>query len=280
MSDTGKSKFKQPFLAILILLLFLLVSLQAWYMFEMKKQMDVLHGQQSSVQLPAKNTIANEKSMPEKNYAEPNDTKERPKQQQSSLQENQHTPPAQSQDISLSTDNTQPLINDEHSDTTFGGQAWNPYKKTERTQHDRDRMFNRSLNNFDNRPGVNNSGVNKPNFNRPDFQYHFSQSFSTPKMDVKENANQYVVFVNLPGANENEISVTLNGQRLTVKGKQDYKKQNRNATGNIVFKESRSGSFQRSITLANPVNKNQMKTRLNNGVLTIIIPKIKNRQWR
>ena len=279
MSDTDKSQFKQTLLTVLLLLLFLLVSLQAWYMFEMKKQMDVLHKQQSSVQLAAQDTIANEKDMPE-NRTKANNTEEPADEQQLSLQENQHLQPAQPQDKSLSTDDTQALIHNEPSDTTFGGQAWNPYKEIERMQHDMDRRFNRRFNHFTNRPDFNNPGFNNPDANRPDFQYHFSQSISTPKMDVNENANQYVVLVNLPGADESEISVTLNGQRLTVKGKQAYKNQNRDAMGNVKFQVRQSGRFQRSITLANPVNKNQMKTRLNNGVLTIIIPKVKNGQWR
>lgn len=279
MSDTDKSQFKQTLLTVLLLLLFLLVSLQAWYMFKMKKQMDVLHEQQASVQLPAQDTIANEKDIPE-NRTKANNTEELAGEQQLSLQENQHMQPAQPKDKSLSADDTQPLIHNEPSDTTFGGQAWNPYKEIERMQHDMDRRYNRRFNHFTNRPDFNNPGFNNPDFNRPDFQYHFSQSISTPKMDVNENANQYVVFVNLPGADESEISVTLNGQRLAVKGKQAYKKQNRDAMGNVKFQVRQSGRFQTSITLANPVNKNQMKTRLNNGVLTIIIPKVKNGQWR
>ncbi len=274
MSDTNKSQFKQTLLTVLLLLLFLLVSIQAWYMFKMKKQLDVLHNQQSPVQLQTWETGENKKNITEKNATETNDIEVLPEvlpdEPLSSLQENQHMQPAQTQDESLSTDNTQPLIHNKPSDTTFGGQAWNPYKEIERMEHDMDRRFNRRFERFDHRP----------DFNRPDFQYHFSQSISTPKMDVNENANQYVVFVNLPGADESEISVTLNGQRLTVKGKQDYKNQNRDAMGNVKFQVRQSGRFQRSITLANPVNKNQMKTRLNNGVLTIIIPKVKNGQWR
>jgi HSP20 family molecular chaperone IbpA len=320
MSDTNKSQFKQTLLTVLLLLLFLLVSLQAWYMFKMKKQLDVLHNQQSSVQLQlqAQDTTANEKDMPEKNHTGPNNTEELPDEQQSSvqlqlqaqdatanekdmpeknhtgannteepageqqlsLQENQHMQPAQTQDESLSADDTQPLIHNEPSDTTFGGQSWNPYSEIERTQHDMDRKFNRRFDHFTNRPDFNNPGFNNPDLNRPDFQYHFSQSISTPKMNVNENANQYIVFVNLPGADESEISVTLNGQRLTVKSKQDYKKQNRDSMGNTIFQVRQSGRFQRSITLANPVNKHQIKTRLNTGVLTIIIPNVKNGQWR
>ena len=305
MSDTNKSQFNKTLLTLLLLLLFLLVSLQAWYIFKMKKQLDYLHNQQSSVllQLQTQDTAANEKDMPEKNHTGANNTEalpeeipeeipgeipealpealpkeipeELPDEQQSSLPGNQNVQPAQPQDKSLPPDNTQPLIHNTPSDTTFGGQAWNPYREIERTQQEMDKKFNRRFDRFNNRPGFN-----YPDLNRPDFQYRFSQSTSTPEMDVKENASQYIVRVNLPGADKNDISVNLNGQRLTVKGKQDNKKQNRDARGNIILQVRQSGRFQRSITLSKPVNQNQMKTRLDNGVLTIIIPKVKDGQWR
>ncbi len=316
MSDTNKTQFKQTLLTILILLLFLLVSYQAWSMFEMKKQLDVLHQQQSSVLLQAQGTTVNKKNLPEQKHTVANNTEELPDEQQSSvlpqaqsttvneknmpgqkhtmannieeladeqqssLQENQNAPPAQPQNESLSPDNTPPLIRTPPSDTTFGGQAWNPYRETERRQDDMDRTFNRRFNRFNNHPGFNDPGFNNQGVNRPDFEYHFSQNISTPEIDVKENANQYTVLVNLPGADKKGISVTLNGQRLSIKGKQDYKKQNRDAMGNIIFQARQSGRFQRSITLSKPVDQNKMNTRFENGELIIIIPKVKNSQWR
>lgn len=275
MSETNKSTFKQTLLIVLMLLLFIFASLQAWYIFEIKKQLSALHKQQSSVQLQlqTQNTVTNEKDIAEKNPTEASPTEKPADVPPPSLQQTQQTQPAQ-QDKSLSTDNKQSLSNDKPA-TTTGGQAWGPNREIERMQRDMDRMFNRRFNNLDNHPDFN-----KPDFNRPDFQYRFSQSFSTPEMNVKEDTNQYTVLVKLPGADKSDISVTLNGQRLTVQGKQDYKKQNSSATGNVIFQESRSGRFQRSITLASPVNKSQMKTHLNKGVLTIIIPKVKNGQWR
>ena len=275
MSDTNKKSFKQILLTILILLLVLLVSFQAWYMFKMKKQLDVLHQQQSSVLLQVQASTVNEKSIAEQKHTGANNTEDLPDEQQPALQGNQNTPSAQSQNKSLSPDNTQSLIHTPPSDTTFGGQTWNPYREIERMQHDMDRTFNRKFNRFNNHPDFNNPGVN-----RPDFEYHFSQNISAPEVNIKENANQYVVLVNLPGADEKDISVTLNGQRLNIKGKQDYKKQNRDAMGNIIFQARQSGRFQRGITLSKPVNQNKMKTRLDNGVLIIIIPKVKNSQWK
>ena len=47
----------------------------------------------------------------------------------------------------------------------------------------------------------------------------------------------------------------------------------RHDPGNIVFSERRSGNFRRSITLPEPVIEGGMKTKIENGVLTIVIPK-------
>ena len=293
MSDTRQSQFKQTLLVVFILLLFLLIGVQAWYMFEMEKTLDVLLKQQASTPLPAHESTANEKDIAEENSTKESKTEELPGVQQATLPEDLNVQTAQPQDKNATTEDTTPPDHDETADTTFGGQTWNPYQEIERIQRnierDMDRMFNRRYNDYTNRPAVNNPGFNRPGYynpgmnkpgfnnprlNKPDFHYSFKQSLSVPDIDVKENASQYIVLVNLPGANENDISVSLNGQRLTVKGKQDYKKQNKNAMGNIVFQEHRSGSFQRSITLAHPVRQNNMKTRLDNGVLTIIIPKL------
>lgn len=264
MSDTNQGQFKQKFLMVLVLLLVLFAGIQTWYMVGMKKQLDVIHTQQSSTRLQEQDTTAIEKNIVETdNAAEPAGSL------QSSLQEKEVETlvqkPAEKPDENITPDKTPALSHDETFNIPFKTQARNPYDEIQRRQHEMDRRFNQRFNRFT---------------NKPDFQYHFSQSLSTPKIDVRENANQYTVIMNLPDADESDISVNLDGQRLTIKGKQEYKKQNRDATGNMIFRARQSARFQRSITLANPVIQNKMKQRLDNGVLVIIIPKVKYEQRR
>lgn len=140
----------------------------------------------------------------------------------------------------------------------YNAQTWNPYEEIQRMQRNMDRMFNNAFNRFN---------------NSPDFQHLFRESFTTPEMDLKEDSNKYTVIVNLPGSSKDNISVNLNGQTLTVKGEQKFEKQDKDSQGNIIFQERRSGSFQRSITLPGPVKQAGMKTKIDNGVLTITIPK-------
>lgn len=309
MSETNKSQFKKTLLMILIVLLFLLVSIQAWYLLEIKQQLDGLSEQQGfaqsgaqgdmsiglspetplelSVDAPVETPVAvqeetaaaaaTEKIIAEERRPEVKGTGEnslaekRLDEKQLALQAEQNQKPAmpaapvKPEEESNITDN-QPLLDlDDAPAQPFDLQRWNPYAEIQRMQREMDRRFYQSFNRYNSNPG---------------FQRRFSQSASTPEMRVTENLNQYVVYVNLPGANESDISVTLNGQRLSVKGKQDYKKQDRDAMGNVIFQERRSGRFQRSITLSEPVSEKGMKTQLENGVLRITIPKVKGGAWR
>ncbi len=265
MSDKNQGQPKQAFLIVLVLLLILFAGIQTWYMVGMKQQLDNIHSQQSSTSLHEQNTTVIEKSMPEiDDVAEPANDR------QSSLQGKEVETTMLDPDENGMPDNTPPLASADPIKKPFNTQARNTqaqnrYDEIQRMRYERDRQFNQRFNRFN---------------NKPDFQYHFSQSLTTPKMEVRENENQYTVRMNLPGADESDISVNLDGQRLTVKAKQDSNKQSRNVTGNMVFRESRSGTFRRSISLVNPVIQNKMKSQLDNGVLVIIIPKVKFDQRR
>lgn len=272
MSETNQGQSVPTILTVLIVLLILFVSVQAWYIFEMKKQLDLIQDPQSSAQSKTQKTTVNEKNVLKENHTAANNPEQSANGQLPSSAED---PQLQAQNKSVKPVDTPAMNFDDSSNPAYDPPAWNPYREIERMQRDMDRLFDRRFNRFNNHPGFS-----RPASNKPDFEYHFKQNLSTPKIDVKENANQYMVSVNLPDADENDISVTLNGQRLTIKVNQEYKKQNRNEMGNVIFQERRSGKFQRSVTLSEPVNQNEMKRKLENGVLMILIPKIKNRQWR
>lgn len=267
MTDTNESKSIPSFLTMLILLLVSVVGIQTWYMLEMKQTLNAMQSEQSSSQLPDMDTVEAAKKLetkakhivvPNKNGTSPGQSE--PVTQQTQADENMVT-----------TDNSQPteapsLTTPTMADNGFlnkpsRGQAWNSHEEIRRMQQHMERVFNNRRYN--------------PGYNRPDFHYRFRQNISGPEMDMREDQNQYMVLVNVAGADQKDISVKLDGQRLTVSGKQEYKKQDRDSNGHIVFSEQRSGRFQRSLTLHAPVENNSMQTRIDNGILRIIIAKKK-----
>ena len=106
-----------------------------------------------------------------------------------------------------------------------------------------------------------------------DFEYYFKENFSSPKVKVQENDKEYFIRVNIPGADENDFSFKLEGQLLTIVGKQHSQQQQSDPEGRFTFSHSRSGKFRRSITLREPVDERGLQTRIENGVLMIRIPK-------
>ena len=106
-----------------------------------------------------------------------------------------------------------------------------------------------------------------------DFEYHFRENFSSPKINVQENDRQYFIRVNIPGGDEKDVFVKLEGQYLTITGKQKSQQQQSDPDGRFTFSQRRTGKFQRTITLREPVDEKGLRTRIENGVLMISIPK-------
>ena len=167
--------------------------------------------------------------------------------------------PATQADNQHQTSRPHSLFHDDFfNNAPYNAQTWNPYEEIQRMQRDMDRIFNNAFSRFN---------------ASPDFQHLFRDSITTPEMDVQEDNDKYTVIVNLPGSSKEDVSVNLSGQTLTVKSEQKFEKQDKDSQGNIIFQERRSGSFLRSLTLPGPVKQAGMKTNIDNGVLTITVPK-------
>ena len=246
MAGTNDSQSKQILLTGLLLLLVAIVGFQAWYMLGMKSQLDDIHHQQMTVHAQAQSDSGTPS-------VKVNDNK-------SILKAEAPLPSAVSNNTPPVKRKSPPamMLSDDPFTTAYDAQNWDPYAEIQRMQHDMDRMFNDAFNRFN---------------DSPDFQHLFRQGFTSPRMDVQEDDDQYIVIVDLPGNNEKDVSVNLDGQTLTIEGKQNFEKLDRDRNGNVIFQERRSGSFQRSITLPGPVRQTGMETEIDDGVLTIKIPK-------
>lgn len=92
-----------------------------------------------------------------------------------------------------------------------------------------------------------------------------------PAMDVVENGTSYKLTAELPGMDEKSVEVTLAGDVLSVKGEKTETKE-KDEKGRHVS-ERRYGSFERSITVPELVDKTKIEATYANGVLTVTLPK-------
>ena len=96
--------------------------------------------------------------------------------------------------------------------------------------------------------------------------------FVLPPIDLHQEGNNFIVTVDIPGFNKNDISITMNGNVLSIKAEKKEE-----TKGRIVMKQ-RPLSIDKKIKLPITVKEGQEKVdsaKYTNGVLTIKIPNLK-----
>ena len=91
-----------------------------------------------------------------------------------------------------------------------------------------------------------------------------------PAVDVLEKDGNLMLRAEIPGMSEKEIELKLEGNVLTLKG--EKKLENEEERNNYHRMESYYGSFTRSFTLPESVDRDRIKADYKNGVLTVTIP--------
>ena len=92
-----------------------------------------------------------------------------------------------------------------------------------------------------------------------------------PSVDVRETEKAYILDVELPGFDEKDIEVRMDGNHLTIESKQDEKKEE--ANGNYLVRERRALSFSRSFRLPENIDPEGISASFKNGILNLEINK-------
>jgi len=107
-------------------------------------------------------------------------------------------------------------------------------------------------------------------FGAVDSGAHVVRGF-TPRFDVKETKTGYVFKLDVPGVKEQDIEISLTGNRLTVSGKRE---QERRDEGEKYFaEESLYGRFNLAFTVPTGSDPDGVTAQLDSGVLTVTVAK-------
>lgn len=92
-----------------------------------------------------------------------------------------------------------------------------------------------------------------------------------PAVDIYETEKEIVLLADLPGADEQNIDITLEKNVLSIKGSVEAAAP-QNYT--LSYSEYEVGDFERSFTIDNEgVDRNNIKAQFKNGVLALHLPK-------
>ena len=92
-----------------------------------------------------------------------------------------------------------------------------------------------------------------------------------PVADVLEDSDKFTISLEIPGVNEKDLNVTLEGNVLTVRGERQFSNENKGK--NFQRMERAYGSFARSFTLPAIVDPNSIAANYHNGVLELQLTK-------
>jgi len=93
----------------------------------------------------------------------------------------------------------------------------------------------------------------------------------TPRADVHENDNNFVVQLDLPGVEKDNVKVKFEDDTLVVSGERKY--ESNVDEKNFHRVERIYGSFTRSISVPKDVDSEKISASFRNGVLEITLPK-------
>ncbi|MDR0656725.1 MAG: Hsp20/alpha crystallin family protein [Treponema sp.] len=101
-----------------------------------------------------------------------------------------------------------------------------------------------------------------------------------PAVDVRETEKAYILDMELPGYDEKNIEVHVDGGSLSVESKQEEAKEEKKSEGTYIIRERRMNSFSRSFKLPENVDSETISAAFKNGILTLEIQKRAEAQKR
>lgn len=129
-------------------------------------------------------------------------------------------------------------------------QTWSPFRELDHFKRNLDEMFDHFLGNWNPMEGM--------------------RGMMAPALESYLDNDHLVIRADLPGIDPKDLEVTVSGDVLTVRGKRERTSEEKKR--DYLQREVFYGSFERSITLPQGVNAEQIKASYKNGVLELTVP--------
>ena len=101
----------------------------------------------------------------------------------------------------------------------------------------------------------------------------FSEEGSiSPRLNVSETEKSFEIEAELPGVKKEDVKVAIENQRVTIEGESKREEQQREGE-NVLYTERSARKFVRSFMLPSEVDDANAQARMENGVLTLSLPK-------
>jgi HSP20 family protein len=90
-------------------------------------------------------------------------------------------------------------------------------------------------------------------------------------VDIYEGEHNLVLKLEVPGVREEDLNIQLENNTLTVQGKKNFQKEEKEENFHRI--ERRYGSFVRTFRLPNTVDADKIEATYDKGVLSVVLAK-------
>ena len=135
--------------------------------------------------------------------------------------------------------------------------GWDPISELERTAEQMSELLGRGFGGWPDVSSVTDEGF-------------------LPLADIEETDDSYLCELELPGVSKDDIDIELHDRRLSVSGE----RQERERSGVLRRRMRTTGRFYFETTLPGDIEPDNVEASMDNGVLTITVPKAQDEQTR
>ena len=93
-----------------------------------------------------------------------------------------------------------------------------------------------------------------------------------PALDVAETDRAYTVKLEMPGVSKEDVKVAVEGRQVTVQAQSQTGEEKKDGE-RVIYRERTATSYARTFTLPVEVDQAEAGARLEQGVLTLTLPK-------
>lgn len=112
-------------------------------------------------------------------------------------------------------------------------------------------------------------------FDEPFFK---TNSTTVMKTDVKEQDGSYMIDIELPGYNKEDIKAHLQDGYLTITASTNKNVDEKDSKGNYIRRERYTGQCSRSFYVGENVKDEDIKAGYKDGILSLVVPKMDAKQ--
>lgn len=91
----------------------------------------------------------------------------------------------------------------------------------------------------------------------------------TPPVDIYETENDVILVADIPGVGKNNLALDIDDDELTISGTFTEKE----GGGEKLIDECVYGEYRRTFTLGDTIDREKIAAKLEDGVLTLTLPK-------